>query len=221
MQLSEARLEGDAWDLHLDGTSRSGKKYVGHQANIDGHVFSAGFTPASVENTTTFVDLSFTILQELSEVVGQDDAQQNFVAMLSTLCGTMTDQASVMKSFSWQFDIESKEMLQTESSVQLLHCNAHVLLGISTACEKVLKQAEKESSEKFGQDKLAAFASFQLAPVFSHMVSCLSHPNNSNVAGMVDWASPSSLSLQSPPPFFPNLIFSHYVIYSRIVLVFK
>lgn len=164
MQLSEALLEGDAWDLHLDGTSRSGKKYVGHQMNIDGHVFSAGFTPASVENTTTLVDMSFTMLQELSEVVGQDDAQQNFVAMLSTLCGTMTDRASVMKSFSRQFDIERKEMLQTESSVQLLHCNAHVLLGISTACEKVLKQAEKESGEKFGRDKLAAFASFQSAP---------------------------------------------------------
>ena len=76
MQLSEALLEGDAWDLHLDGTSRSGKKYAGHQVNIDSHVISAGFTPASVENTTTLVDKSFTMLQELSEVGGQDDAQQ-------------------------------------------------------------------------------------------------------------------------------------------------
>ena len=37
--------------------------------NVDGCVLSAGFTPASVENTTTLVDMSFTILQELSEVV--------------------------------------------------------------------------------------------------------------------------------------------------------
>ena len=109
-----------------------------------------------MENTTTLVDMSFTMLQDLSQVggqddaqqnfvgqddaqqnfvgqddaqqnfVGQDDAQQNFVAMLSTLRGTMTDRASVVKSFSRQFDIERKEMLQTESSVQLLHCNARV-----------------------------------------------------------------------------------------------
>ena len=132
-------------DLHLDGTSRSGKNFVGHQMNIDGHAFSAGFTPAGVENTTTLVDMSFTMLQDLS-VGGQDDAQQNFVAMQSMLRGTMTDRASVLKSFSRQFDIERKEMLQTESSVQLLHCNARVLLGISTACKKVLKQAEKSSA---------------------------------------------------------------------------
>ena len=69
-----------------------------------------------------------------------------------------------MKSFGRQFDIERKEMLLTESSGQLLHCNAHVLLGISTACEKVLKQAEKDSGEKFGRDKPAAFASYKSAP---------------------------------------------------------
>ena len=160
----EALLEADAWDLHLDGTSRSGQKYLGHQMNVDGCILSAGFTPVSVKNTTTLVYMSFTILQELSEVVSKDDAQENFLSMLSTLHGTMTDRASVMKSFGRQFDIERKEMLQMESSGQLLHCNAHVLLGISTACEKVLKQAEKDSGEKFGRDKPAAFASYKSAP---------------------------------------------------------
>ena len=91
MHVSEAMLEADAWDLHLDGTSRSGRKYLGHQMNVDGCVLSAGFTPASAVNTTTLVDMSFTILQELSEVVSKDDAQRNFLSMLSTLCGTMTE----------------------------------------------------------------------------------------------------------------------------------
>ena len=95
----EALLEADAWDLHLDGTSRSGQKYLGHQMNVDGCILSAGFTPVSVKNTTTLVYMSFTILQELSEVVSKDDAQENFLSMLSTLHGTMTDRASVMKSF--------------------------------------------------------------------------------------------------------------------------
>ena len=126
--------------------------------NIDGHAFSAGFTPAGVENTTTLVDMSFTMLQDLS-VGGQDDAQQNFVAMQSTLRGTMTDRASVLKSFSRQFDIERKEMLQTESSVQLLHCNARVAWD-----QHCVQKSLEAGREKFSRDKLAAFASFQLAP---------------------------------------------------------
>ena len=63
-------------------------------------------------------------------------------------------------SFGRQFDTERQEMQQTESSMQLLrcyNCNMHVLLGISSACEKVRRQAQKDS----GKDQLAAFKSAQ------------------------------------------------------------
>ena len=165
MHVSEALLEADDWDMHLDGTSRAGKKYVGHQMNVDGYMLSAGFSPASVENTTSLVDMSYTVLQELSEIFSDDhvQVQENFVTMLSKVCATMTDRASTMKSFSRQFDMDRKDMLLTDTSMEFLHCNAHVLLGVSSACDKVLKQTEVDSGEKFGRDKLAAFASFKSA----------------------------------------------------------
>lgn len=51
--VAETLIEADYWDLHSDGTSRSGKKYVGHQVTTASGSMSVGFTPVASEDTIT------------------------------------------------------------------------------------------------------------------------------------------------------------------------
>lgn len=163
MHVTETLLGGESWDLHTDGTSKSGKKYVAQQVNVDGQVLTTGFCAVATENTTTLVDVTFNLLQELCDAFEPDDAHQNFLDILQTMSGSMTDRAEVMKSFMRKLDCERKELLQLEDddTLQFLHCNAHFLLGLSTGCEKVLLQAEKDGGEQLGRDRLPQFRSFQ------------------------------------------------------------
>lgn len=75
--------------------------------------------------------------------------------MLQNLTGLMSDRASVMKSFDNSFNQQRQQTLRTNENMEFLHCNAHFLLGLSTASEKVLKDWCKD--EKFGRDKADKF----------------------------------------------------------------
>ena len=73
----------------------------------------------------------------------------------------MSDRASVMKSFGHALNQERQEMLQTTEELQILHCNAHFLLGIAAECEKGMAKTEKDSGGRYGRDRLPQFRSFK------------------------------------------------------------
>ena len=97
--VAQILTNSENWDLHTDGTSRSGLKYVGQQVSTEQGAFSVGFVPVAAENASTLVEVSIQMLEELSELHTAEEAQQNFVRMLLGLSVVMTDRASVMKSF--------------------------------------------------------------------------------------------------------------------------
>ena len=161
LHIAEALLQSEHWDLHTDGTSRCGKKYVSQQMNVPGKTLSSGFVPVSTENTTTLVDITINLLHELSDLYSEEQAQETFTSLLKGMSAVMSDRAAVMKSFGRALDEERRGMLQTDDELHFLYCNAHFLLGLSTACEKVLKKLEKDSGQRLGRDKLPKFQSFK------------------------------------------------------------
>ena len=107
--------------------------------------------PQLWQNTTTLLDVTMTLLEELSDIYSEEEAQENFCRMLQQLSGVMSDRASVMKSFNKALDEERKMLLQSEEGLQFLHCNAHFLLGLSTESEKILAKNEKDSGSKISK----------------------------------------------------------------------
>ncbi|KAL8599848.1 hypothetical protein ACOMHN_038421 [Nucella lapillus] len=158
--VAERLLHTDHWDLHTDGTTRNGFKYVCHQITTTGGSLSLGFAPVATEDTTTLVELTIQILEEISDLYPEAEAQQNFVQMLHGLSGIMTDRASVMKSFGRSLEEERRVLLQTDEGLNFLHCNAHFLLGLGAECKKVLGQEEKDGGERLGRDSLPRFNSY-------------------------------------------------------------
>ena len=99
IHVAETLLHSENWDLHTDGTSRCGKKYVGQQMTVAGKTLSTGFTSVGRENTTTLVDVTVKLLQELSDLYPENQAQETFTDLLKGMSAVMSDRASVMKSF--------------------------------------------------------------------------------------------------------------------------
>jgi len=159
--ITETLLEADHWDLHTDGTSDSGKKYVSQQVTVDGQSLSTGYVPVATEDTTTLVDISMKLLEELSLLHGEKESHETFLQMLHQLSGLMSDRCNTMKSFDKSIFSRRKLMLQTDEDIQFLHCNAHFLLGLSAQCKNILARREKESGERFGRDLLAQFRLYQ------------------------------------------------------------
>lgn len=122
-----------------------------------------GFIPVATEDTSTLVDISMQMLEELSDLHPADEAQQSFVRMLLGLSGVMSDRASVMKSFGKRLQDERQVLLQIDEGLDFLHCNAHFLLGLGTDCKKVLANEEKESGERLGRDGLPGFHGYYKA----------------------------------------------------------
>ena len=154
-----SKLEGcGAYDLHSDGTTKDHRKYVGHQVTLDsGESMSLGFTMVSTEDTQTLLSIACNLFQELADIY-ENDADDHYKTMLANMVGLMSDRASVMKSFDRQFDDQRKRVLNTEESLQFLHCNAHFLLGLSSETEKVVKGITKGNA--FGRDQVKAFGHF-------------------------------------------------------------
>lgn len=151
----------DHWDLHIDGTSRNGVKYVCQQVTTSEGTLSLGFTPVATEDTSTLVDVTIQMLEEISDIYSGEDAQQMFVQMLVSLTSIMSDRAAVMKSFARSLQVERRLLLQTDEGLEFLHCNAHYLLGLGVACKNVLTSQEKESGEKLGRDAMPRFSSYK------------------------------------------------------------
>ena len=155
----------DTFDLHADGTSRDSKKYVGHQVTTaSGRQLSLGFTPVHTEDTSTLLDVAIKMLDELSFVHEDENPQASFRDILSNLVATMSDRASVMKSYNCALNKKRQEELGTSENIEFLHCNAHFLLGLSSVIEKVLKSIEDSLSEaqgtRLGRDSLPLFSRF-------------------------------------------------------------
>ena len=90
-QVAGILVNGDHWP-HSDGTSQCGKKYEGEQVTIQGGSFSTGITPVASGYTTIFVNISTQMLEELSDLYPQGQAQQNLIRILAGLWVVMTVQ---------------------------------------------------------------------------------------------------------------------------------
>ena len=76
----------------------------------------------------------------------------------------MTDRAAAMKCFDRTFADFIRAELGRDVHVHFLHCNAHFILGMSSACEKAISKVEKEleseRQQKLGRDQNAKFDGF-------------------------------------------------------------
>ena len=153
------------FDLHSDGTTKDHIKYMGHQLTLSsGQSLSTGFTTVFKEDTPTLLEVAIDLLQELCDIYDTEkETEQQYRTMLSKMVGLMSDRASVMKSFDKIFNEHRKELLQTDESLEFLHCNAHFLLGLSSEADKAIKQLSEETGEKFGRDQSAAYKRFACA----------------------------------------------------------
>ena len=68
-QLVEEMLNPDRWNLHVDGTTRNGERFVSNQETLNsGQTLSAGFHIVSVENSCTLLDNVICMLQSLTQI---------------------------------------------------------------------------------------------------------------------------------------------------------
>ncbi|GFR82131.1 LOW QUALITY PROTEIN: hypothetical protein ElyMa_002357600 [Elysia marginata] len=162
MHVAEEVLANQNVTLHSDATSRQKKKYVGQQITLDsGRNLSLGFVEVATEDAQTLLEVTTNILQELSQLMGEEDQQEVLKTMLKKVCTTMSDRASVMKSFNKKFEDFRKDRLGEEVQTNFLYCNAHYLLGLSGACEDAVKEVEGEMEEPLGRDKSAMFKNWK------------------------------------------------------------
>ncbi|GFR88921.1 hypothetical protein ElyMa_006111300 [Elysia marginata] len=79
--------------------------------------------------------------------------------ILSKIHATMSDRASVMKAFNVKLQ-ELRLKSFPNAQMHFLYCNAHFLLGLSSAAESVLQGLEKDLAP-LGRSKSAAFKFWQ------------------------------------------------------------
>ena len=82
--IAEVLLQEDCHDLHVDGMSTGGQKYVAQAVTTKG-THSLGFTSVATEDTTTLVEVTLQLPEEQSGLHTEHEAQQNFLDMLSCL----------------------------------------------------------------------------------------------------------------------------------------
>ena len=141
--VGEVMREVDHYDYHVDGTSKSGNKYVCHAINTPDGTFSIGYTSVAKEDSSTLVEVAVNMLEEVADHSEPGEEHVNFAAMLNGLTSVMCDRAAPMKSFVHKLDEERRLLLQTDEGINLLHCNAHFLLGLSSSIKKVLLEEDK------------------------------------------------------------------------------
>ena len=134
--------------MHIDGTSKHGNKYVALGVTTPEGTYSLGYTSVATEDTSTLVDISIQMLEEVSDVYCEGaSAQETFTHLLSNLSAVMSDRTATMKSYGRSMEKERQELLQTDEGLQLLHCNAHFLLGLSSELKKLLLAADATRTE--------------------------------------------------------------------------
>ena len=158
IQVAKALLHSEHFDIHTDGTTKCGKKVVGQQVTTDdGTSYACGFSIVSAENTTTLMDVTTNLLQELTETCGEDGdaADRLFKTLLAKLAATMSDRAAVNKSFNAELNAMRKATLGTDEDIEFLHCNAHFLLGLANSSAKTLKM---HFATPVGREKAVKFS---------------------------------------------------------------
>ena len=156
MQVAETVLVAN-FDLHVDGTSRDHKKYVGQQVTTSAGSLACGFTPVAVENAATLVETMLNLLQP-SEVYSDEEREQNFLRILGNLSGVMSDRASVMKKYKEELNDAIKTTSGTQENIQCLYRNAHFLLGLGSTSDKTLKGVQAELKEEGQQGPEPTFS---------------------------------------------------------------
>ena len=165
IQVAESAIA--AITLHSDGTSRDGKKIVGHQLSVDdGSVLYLGFAPVASEDAQTLLELTVNCLQKLCYCYDSfHGAIDIFKQLLPKITSLMTDRASAMKLYDKKFQEFVASETGKDVNIHFLNCNAHFLLGMSTHCEKALSEAEekyvKDRGDVLGRDKDSQFSTFQ------------------------------------------------------------
>ena len=169
-QIAETINQSEHVDLHSDGTSRDQKKIIGQQLNCSEHgVLSTGWSSVAVEDSTTLLDNTIAMFDELSYVfdTGTPESEREIIhkMMLSKLFATMSDRSSVQKLFNEKLAAHCSNVLGTETDIKFLYCNAHFLLGLSSCSEVTLSKIEQEVASnlghKFGRDNVDKFNHFR------------------------------------------------------------
>ena len=171
-QVVENALSRNDVTLHSDGTSRDHKKIVNHQITLDnGETYFLGFIPVCSEDASTLLEVTINLLKrltkcfcDLSTDLEFQDSDHIFKTVLSKITSTMTDRAAAMKLFASKFKDFVKSELGCDVRVHVLNCNAHFLLGLSSACEKAAMSAETEITSSvghvFGRDQHSQFKQY-------------------------------------------------------------
>ena len=117
------------------------------------------------EDSKTLVDITVNLFYENASVMTLPEDETNEVVkeIYSNLASTMTDRTATMKTFGRQFAEKKNEILETDTGLEFLFCNAHFLLGLSSAAEKTLVAFEDQMGwrKQLGRDKIAAFFRFK------------------------------------------------------------
>ena len=76
LHVTETLFGTDHYDLHSDGTSRCGKKYLSQQMTAPGATMCTGFTTLCTEDTTTLLDATVCFLCALSDLYAAAKAEE-------------------------------------------------------------------------------------------------------------------------------------------------
>ena len=146
------------FDLHTDGTSRSKLKYVGQQVTLcDKTTLSLGFILVAREDAKCLMQITLDIFEELDGLDIENRGSQ-LKDILRNLVSMMSDRAAVMKAFHAETEKKIQQVLQSEDTITRLFCNAHFLLGLSSAAILALKSVEKmHNMGRLGRDAQGAF----------------------------------------------------------------
>ena len=111
---------------------------------------SAGFSNVATEDSDTLLDVSISLMRELSYIFDEGEQNEIFQGIFTKLFGVMSDRASVNKKFGSDLN-NAKKQLFNSTDLHYLYCNAHFLLGLASKCEQLLKKHEILLEEQFGR----------------------------------------------------------------------
>ena len=160
MQVAEETSK-QKFDIHSDGTTKKQNKFVGLQVTLQNkQTLSLGFESVAQENAQTLLDVFLDKIHELSLLNYEDDIDENQI--FQNIVGVMTDRASTMKCVGRLLDQHRASQIPNAVQMEFLHCNAHFMLGLSSATEKALEEVVKdlELGGKLGRENMAVFQSF-------------------------------------------------------------
>ena len=76
-QVAEEIISSEKWDLHGDGTSRDHQKILGNQVTLDtGKTLSVGFVSVATEDSSTLLDNSIAMMDELSDIYSDSNEKE-------------------------------------------------------------------------------------------------------------------------------------------------